>query len=63
MSKITVDQEKCIACGTCYSLYPECFKEAAEGKAEVKDYDYKKHAYNKDEIITSCSGEAISIED
>ena len=44
-------------------MYPECFKEGPEGKGQVKDHDYKKHAYDKNEIINNCSGEAILIED
>ncbi len=63
MSKITVNQKKCIACATCYALYPECFAEDKEGKSKVKDHDYKKHGYNKDEIINNCASQAISIED
>ena len=63
MSKITIDQEKCTACATCYSMYPECFEEGEEAKAKVKDHDYKKHGYDKNEIIDSCSGEAITIKD
>ena len=63
MPKITVSKEKCIACGTCYSMYPECFEQDNEAKSQVKDHDYKKHGYNKDEIISSCSVEAISIEE
>jgi ferredoxin len=63
MSKITVDKSKCIACGTCYSMYPECFMEGAEGKSDVKDHDYKTHGYTKEDIITTCPSEAISIED
>jgi ferredoxin len=61
MAKIKVDRNKCIACGTCYSLYPECFEEGPEGKSQVKSHDYKSHSYNKDEIISSCPAEAISI--
>lgn len=63
MPKIKVDHNKCIACGTCYSLYPACFQEGPEGKSQVKDHDYQKHGYHKDEIINSCPAEAISIED
>lgn len=63
MSKITVDQDKCIACGTCYSLYPKCFAEGKEGKSKVIDHDYKKHGYDKNDIINNCAGDAISIED
>lgn len=63
MPKITVDKNKCISCATCYTVYPKCFKEGAEGKGEVKDHDYQKHGYDKQEIVESCSGEAIAIKD
>ena len=63
MSKITVDTNKCIACGTCYSMYPKCFKEGPEGKSQVKDHDYKKHGYDKNDIIDGCPADAIIIED
>ncbi len=63
MPKITVDHDKCTACGTCYAMYPELFKEGKDSKSEVSSHDYKKHNYDKDEIIKSCPVEAISIKD
>jgi len=63
MPKINVDHNKCIACGTCYSLYPKCFKEGQQGKSQVVDDDYKKNGYDKIEIINTCPAGAISIED
>lgn len=63
MPKITVDHNKCIACGTCYSMYPNCFQQGEEGKSSIKDHDYKKHGYNKEDIMASCPAGAISIED
>jgi len=63
MSKITVDQSKCVACGTCYSMFPECFEAGEGGKSQPKDHDYKKYGYSKDEIVNACPVGAISIED
>jgi len=63
MSKITVDQNKCIACGTCYSMFPENFEAGTEGKSQPTDHDYKKHNHTKEEIEEVCPAEAISIED
>jgi len=34
MIKITLDKEKCIGCGSCESVCPQCWKVSAEGKAE-----------------------------
>ena len=62
MPKITVNKSKCIACGSCYSMYPECFIAGPEGKSQVKDHDYKKHGYSKEDIISVCPVEAITIE-
>ena len=63
MPKITVNKSKCIACGSCYSMYPECFINGPEGKSHVKDHDYKKHGYSKEDIIGICPAGAITIED
>ena len=35
-TKLRVKKEICIACGQCYSAYPDVFESDAEGKAEVK---------------------------
>jgi len=44
-------------------MYPECFIAGPEGKSQVKDHDYKKHGYGKEDIISVCPSEAITIED
>jgi len=63
MPKIIVNKNKCAACATCYSLYPELFKEGEGGKSQVISHDYKTAGYNKDEIISTCPEGAISIAD
>jgi len=63
MSKITVDHDKCTACGTCYAMYPELFEEGEDSKSKVISSDYQEHNYDKDEIVKSCPSQAISIED
>lgn len=36
MSKVTIDRENCISCGTCYGDCPEFFEEGKdEGKSQV----------------------------
>jgi len=62
MSKITVDQTKCIACGTCYTMFSEVFEAGPGGKSQVKDHDYKKYGYTKEQIEGTCPVGAISIE-
>lgn len=61
MAKITVDHNKCIACGTCYSTFPEVFEAGPGGKSQVKDDDYKKYGYTKDQIENTCPVGAISV--
>jgi ferredoxin len=54
-NKITVDQELCIGCGVCASLYPDVFEIRDDGKAKAvnnDDCDY-------DEAINSCPVGAI----
>lgn len=61
--KITIDQDKCIACGACYSSYPELFEQGEDNKSQVKSSDYKSHGYEKQDILAVCPVEAITIED
>ena len=63
MPKAKVDLEKCIACGTCYSTYPELFEEGEGGHSHVKDPDFAKHGYKADEIVGCCPADAISVEE
>ncbi|OIO17607.1 ferredoxin [Candidatus Kuenenbacteria bacterium CG11_big_fil_rev_8_21_14_0_20_37_9] len=63
MPKIIIDNNKCIACGSCYAMYPEVFEAGNDGKCYVKDHDHKKYNYSKNEIINTCPVGAIDIED
>lgn len=36
MAKISVDKEKCIACGACVAMAPEIFELGSDGKSQVK---------------------------
>jgi len=64
--KLVVDQDLCIACGTCVALCPEVFELKDDGKAIVKTrlpvFDAKLKTKIKD-TIESCAVEAISWED
>ena len=33
---VTIDEETCIGCGVCESVYPDLFELGADGKANVK---------------------------
>ncbi|MCS7108026.1 MAG: ferredoxin [Sulfolobales archaeon] len=33
--KISVNQDTCIACGVCYSLCPQVFEAAGDGKTQI----------------------------
>lgn len=63
MPKICVDQNKCIACGSCQALFPEIFEAGQQGKSQVKDQNFKKHGYTKDELVAVCPVQAISVAD
>ena len=57
--KISIDEKKCIGCGTCVTLCPKIFK-IKNKKAEV----IKKNVENLDEVLdaeSSCPIQAIKI--
>jgi ferredoxin len=59
VTKLTVDQKKCIGCGLCESLAPKTFKLNSKGKSEVINPkgDKKSDIQN---AIDSCPVKAIS---
>lgn len=57
--KVTLDQKKCIGCGMCISLCPDCF-EFENSKAKVKDEYTCKDDCCK-EAADSCPAKAIKI--
>ncbi len=63
MPKIKVDHEKCAACGTCYSMFTEIFEAGSDGKSVVKENDYTKFGYTKEQIEGVCPVGAITIEE
>jgi len=59
--KIKVDEEKCIGCGTCAALCPECF-ELKDGTSVVKSENCKCKTCKLKEVVESCPAEAITLE-
>ncbi len=59
MTKLSVDQKKCIGCGLCEALAPKTFKLNSIGKSEVINQkgDSKADIQN---AIDSCPVKAIS---
>lgn len=68
MSKIKIDPDKCIGCGTCVLLAPKTFVMNKKGLAEVitqtKKPDQKTDSPKAiQEAIESCATEAITQEE
>lgn len=60
--KITIDQEKCIGCGTCEAMCPEVFRlNQDKYKAEVLKPEGAEKC-NSEEVAQACPVEAIKIE-
>ena len=61
MKKVIIDKDKCIGCGACVSIAPDCFDFDDQGLSEL----VKEDATNEEVIdaIESCPTEAIYIED
>ncbi|OQA53218.1 MAG: Ferredoxin [candidate division WS2 bacterium ADurb.Bin280] len=57
--KITVDEVRCIGCGTCAALCEQCF-EVVDGISKVKKQECDD--CNLEEVAQSCPVEAIQIE-
>ena len=58
--KISIDENKCIACGTCEGLCPDCFK-VQEGVATVINQECK--TCDPKEVAQNCPVGAISVEE
>jgi ferredoxin len=57
-TKLRVNKAVCIACGQCYSAFPDIFESDAEGKAQVKA-GAQFLPEKVDEMVNICSVQAI----
>ena len=61
-SKVKIDEDKCIGCGTCVALAKDTFEMNSENKAEVK-----KGKHDEDETVLqaaqSCPVAAVEVKD
>lgn len=60
--KITVDESKCIGCGTCVALCGECF-EIKDGVSSVNKNAKSCTTCDLNEVADSCPVEAILVEE
>lgn len=59
MAKIEVDRDKCVGCGLCASLCPDCFELDGEGKSKVIKQDCG--SCNPEEVAGECPVQAITV--
>ncbi len=62
MAVPVVDHEKCVGCGTCESLCPDCFKVKEDGKSWVVCDSCEAGNCNCQEVVDACPVGAITIQ-
>ena len=60
MTKIIIDEDMCIGCGSCESIAPEYF--SVDGKSKVKKEYQESDKDLINEAINACPVDAISLE-
>ena len=60
MTKINIDEEQCIGCGSCVSACPDCFELGDDGKSHSKDGGCD--SCDLEEVALDCPVQAITIE-
>lgn len=58
---LRVDRDKCIGCGSCVALCPECFELDEEGKSQVIGEECE--SCNLNDVAASCPVGAIEVEE
>lgn len=58
--KVIIDENRCIGCGTCEGLYPDCFKIENEVAIVINNEHLN---YDAKEIAQSCPVGAILVEE
>jgi len=59
MSKIILEKEKCIGCGTCSVVCPSFFEMGGDGRANLKEGVEKEKVLEKEVSDTGCANEAM----
>lgn len=60
--KLTIDQKKCIGCGSCAAICPEYFRMNSKGKSELIKKDAKEISKELKDAADSCPVQCIKIE-
>jgi len=60
--KIKIDSEKCIGCGSCVAVCPDCFELGDDGKAYLIKEESACNESCAKEAVEICPVDAISIE-
>lgn len=58
---VVIDQEVCIGCGVCESVYPDLFELGADGKASVKNLSNYDKALAQD-AASQCPVNCITVD-
>jgi len=61
--KIKIDKEKCIGCGSCVAICPDCFELGDDTKAVLKDGGKSCDESCAKESVDICPVDAIEVEE
>jgi ferredoxin len=62
MAKINFERDKCIGCGSCQAVCPQCWKLAEDGKADLICSKEIKEVGCNQEAADSCPVQCIQVE-